>query len=413
MIPEEFIKKGKKRLEWAKTHMKVLDKIRVRLVNEKPLEGLKISMALHVEAKTGVLALTLKEAGADVRLVSCNPLSTDDAVAHALNALGLETFAKKGETESEYYENLNKSIDIGPDIVIDDGADLIYLIHTKRKDVLKNVKGSCEETTTGVLRLKSMEKDGALKFPVIAVNNASMKYLFDNRYGTGQSAIDGLMSATNLLIAGRKFVVAGYGWCGRGIAMRARGMGANVIIAEVNPIKAIEANLDGFDVMPMAKAVKEADFIISATGCKEIISKGHLDEIKNGCVLANAGHFDVEISRETLEKYSVSKKNVRDFVDEYKLKNGNAVYLISDGRLLNLAVGQGHPVEIMDMSFALQALSVEYIAKNYSKLEPKIYNVPLEIDAEIAELKLKTMNIEIDKLTDTQKTYLSSWKEGT
>ncbi|MBU4256580.1 MAG: adenosylhomocysteinase, partial [Candidatus Thermoplasmatota archaeon] len=332
-----LIKKGKKRLEWAKTHMPVLTEIRERIVKEKSLENIKIGMALHVEAKTGVLALTLKEAGAEVRLASCNPLSTDDSVAMALNDMGLETFAKKGESEAEYYQNLNKVIDLKPDLIIDDGCDLIFLVHTKRKEILKDIKGANEETTTGVVRLKAMEKEGELKFPVIAVNNAYMKYLFDNRYGTGQSTMDGIMTGTNLLISGKKFVVAGYGWCGRGIAMRAKGMGANVVITEIDSIKAVEAKLDGFDVMPMMEACKNADFIVSATGCKDVISEKHLDAIKDGCVLANSGHFDCEISKEALDKNSVSRKKVREYVDEYKLKNGKSVYLLGEARLVNLS----------------------------------------------------------------------------
>jgi adenosylhomocysteinase len=408
----ENLKKGKKRLEWAKQHMNVLARISERLIAEKPFQDLKVSMALHVEAKTGILALILKEAGAKVRLASCNPLSTDNSVAEALNSSGIETFAKKGLTKSEYYENLNKVLDLEPDFIIDDGADLIYLTHTSRKELLKELKGANEETTTGIMRVKALERAKKLKFPVIAVNNAYMKYLFDNRYGTGQSTIDGIMSATNLLLAGKKVVIAGYGWCGRGIALRARGMGANVIITEVNPIRALEAKLEGFEVMPMMDAVKEAELIISSTGCKNIISKRELGMLKNGCILANAGHFDVEISKEALDKYSISKRRVRDFVDEYKLWNGNKVYLISEGRLVNLSVGQGHPVEIMDLSFSLQALCLEYFKVNYENLEPKVYNVPQEIDDEVAELKLLTMNITIDRLTTEQKKYLESWEES-
>jgi adenosylhomocysteinase len=408
-----LIKKGKKRLEWAKTHMPVLSEIRERMIKEKSLENIKIGMALHVEAKTGVLALTLKEAGAEVRLAGCNPLSTDDSVAMALNDMGLETFAKKGETESEYYRNLNKVADLKPNLIIDDGCDLIFLVHTKRKEVLSNVKGANEETTTGVVRLKAMEKDRALKFPVIAVNNAYMKYLFDNRYGTGQSTMDGIMTGTNLLISGKKFVVAGYGWCGRGIAMRARGMGANVAVTEIDPIKAVEAKLDGFDVMPMMEACKNADFIVSSTGCKNVISEKHLEVIKDGCVLANSGHFDCEISKEALDKNSISRKKVREYVDEYKLKNGKSVYLLGEARLVNLSVGQGHPVEIMDMSFSAQALCAEYLVKNSQNMENRVYDVPPEIDSEIAKDELRAMNVEIDELTKDQKEYLSSWRTGT
>jgi len=412
-IDPNVIKKGKKRLEWAKTHMPVLSEIRERMVKGKSLENVKIGMALHVEAKTGVLALTLKEAGAEIRLASCNPLSTDDSVAMALNDMGLETFAKKGETEAEYYQNLNKVADLKPDLIIDDGCDLIFLVHTKRKEFLSNVKGANEETTTGVVRLKAMEKDGALKFPVIAVNNAYMKYLFDNRYGTGQSTMDGIMAGTNLLISGKKFVVAGYGWCGRGIAMRARGMGANVIVTEVDTIKAVEAKLDGFDVMPMMEACSHADFIVSSTGCKDVISEKHFDAIKDGCVLANSGHFDCEISKEALDKNSISRKKVREYVDEYKLKNGKNVYLLGEARLVNLSVGQGHPVEIMDMSFSVQALCTEYLVKNSQNMENRVYDVPSEIDSEIAEAELRAMNVKIDELTKEQKEYLSSWRAGT
>ena len=415
MVSEKnaLIKKGKKRLEWAKAHMPVLSEIREKISREKSLENVKIGMALHVEAKTGILALTLKEAGAEVRLASCNPLSTDDSVALALNDTGLETFAKKGETEAEYYQNLNKAIDLKPDLIIDDGCDLIFLAHTKRKEILKDIKGANEETTTGVVRLKAMEKEGELKFPVIAVNNGFMKHLFDNRYGTGQSTIDGIMTGTNLLIAGKKFVVAGYGWCGRGIAMRGRGMGANIIVTEVDPIKAVEAKLDGFDVMPMIEACKDADFIVSSTGCKDVVSEKHLEVIKDGCILANSGHFDREISKEALEKNSVSRKKVREYVDEYKLKNGKSVYLLGEARLVNLSIGQGHPVEIMDMSFSAQALCAEYLVKNHQNMENRVYDVPNDIDSEIAKAELRSMNVKIDELTKEQREYFSDWRAGT
>ncbi len=401
-------------MEWARSHMGVLKEIRQRLVKERTLEGLKIGMALHVEAKTGILALTLAEAGAQVRLASCNPLSTDDSVSQALREeYGLETYAKKWETTEEYYANLDAVLEMKPDFVIDDGADLITIIHTKRRDLLKTVKGGNEETTTGVIRLKAMANQGKLEFPIISVNDAHMKYLFDNRYGTGQSTFDGFMNATNLLIAGKKLVVAGYGWVGRGIAMRAKGMGANVIVTEIDPLRAIEAKMDGYDVMPMLEAAQEADIIITATGDKDIIREEHLKVLKDGCVLGNSGHFDNEISKEALEEMAGRPKRVREFVDEYRLQNGRKAYLIAEGRLMNLAAGQGHPVEIMDMSFSIQALSLEYLVKNYQSLENKVYDVPQEIDHAVAELKLQTMGVRIDKLTKEQEKYLSGWQEGT
>lgn len=412
--PKDQLERGKRRLEWARSHMKVLNEVKRELTSKGSLEGVRIGMALHVEAKTGILALTLAEAGARVRLASCNPLSTDDSVALALREeYGLEVFARKGETREEYYENLNRVIDFHPDFVIDDGADLITLLHTRRRDALPNVKGGNEETTTGVFRLKSMATSSVLEFPVISVNDAHMKYLFDNRYGTGQSTFDGFMTATNLLIAGKRLVVAGYGWCGRGIAMRAKGLGANVIVTEVNPIRAIEAIMDGHRVMPMKEAAKEADIIISATGNRDIIREEHLADIKDGCILANAGHFDNEIPSSVLERFSDSKRRVRDFVDEYRFPDGRRVYLIAEGRLINLGAGQGHPVEIMDMSFSIQALSIEYLINHHREMEPGVYNVPQEIDDRVARIKLETMGVEIDRLTETQRKYLSSWEEGT
>jgi adenosylhomocysteinase len=394
--------------------MKVLGKIRERMVKEKVFEGMKVGMALHTEAKTAVLALTIQEAGAEVRLTGCNPLSTDDSVAYALNKeYGLETYAKKGQSNKDYYASLNKVLDMKPDFVIDDGADLIFLLHTKRKELLRTVKGANEETTTGVVRLRSMAQEGALKFPVMNVNDAYMKYLFDNRYGTGQSTMDGIMTATNLVIAGRNFVVAGYGWCGRGIAMRAKGMGADVAITEVDAIKAIEAKCDGFAVMPMSEAAKNADFIVTATGCKDVVTAEDLRVMKDGCVLANSGHFNNEVSIPALEKMSKGHKKVRESVVEYRLKNGRKVYLLADGRLVNLAAGQGHPVEIMDMSFSIQALCLEYIDMSAQTLEPDVYDVPDHLDKLVADIKLQTMGIRIDKLTKEQQAYIRSWREGT
>jgi adenosylhomocysteinase len=408
----ELLEKGKLRLKWAESHMPVLKEIRERFTKEKPFKGLSIGMALHTEAKTGVLALTLADAGADIRLASCNPLSTDDSVALALKDAGLKVYAKKGETDEEYYRNLNAVLDGNPDFIIDDGADLIAMVHTSRKEVLRNVKGANEETTTGVVRLRAMAADGMLKFPVIAVNDAKMKFLFDNRYGTGQSTFDGWMNATNLIVAGKKTVVAGYGWCGRGIAARAKGLGASVIVTEVDPIRAIEAKFDGFEVMKMEDAVKVADIVLTATGCKHIVSEKHVKAMKDGCILGNVGHFDNEIDKNALNKAS-SVSKVREFVDEYKMKDGRSLYLVADGRLMNLAAGQGHPAEIMDMSFAIQALGMEYLVKNNSKLGNKVYTVPEELDSVVAGIKLKTMNVTIDSLTDEQRRYIQGWEEGT
>ena len=410
----ELGERGARRIEWARDHMPVLEAIREELKRKKTLRGLRVGMALHVEAKTGVLALSLREAGATVRLASCNPLSTDDTVATALAEVhGLEVYAKKWQTTQEYYESLDKVLDLRPQLVIDDGADLVFLLHTKRKELLDGVRGGNEETTTGVVRLRAMERDGALRFPVIDVNNAQMKHLFDNRYGTGQSTFDGLMNATNLLIAGKTFVVAGYGWTGRGIALRARGMGARVVVTEVDPVKAIEASMDGFEVLPMRKAVREADFIVSATGCKDIVTAVHFPAMKDGVVLANAGHFDNEISKADLERIAKSKRRVREFVEEYIIPGSKRAYLIAEGRLVNIAAGQGHPVEIMDMSFAIQAVSAGYLADHAARLKPRVYPVPAELDRKVANLKIRSMGIRIDRLTRAQRAYLESWQEGT
>jgi len=413
-MSEDLLIKGVRRLEWAETHMQVLAEIGRRLVEEKVLKGVKIGMALHVEAKTGMLAVTLARAGAKVRLASCNPLSTDDSVALALNErYGIETYAKKWESTEEYYNNLSAVLDMSPDYVVDDGADLITILHTERTDLLKDVKGGNEETTTGVIRLRSMAKEGKLRFPVISVNDAHMKYLFDNRYGTGQSTFDGFMNATNLLVAGKRLVVAGYGWCGKGIAMRAKGLGASVIVTEVDPIRAIEAKMDGFEVMPMLQAAKVADIIISATGVKDVITLDHLRALKNGCVMGNSGHFDNEISKKALEEYAGKPRRVREFVDEYSLPDGRKAYLLSEGRLMNLAAGQGHPVEIMDMSFSIQALAMEHLVKHHVELKPQVYELPKELDDLVARIKLRTLGVEIDTLTKEQLKYLSTWQEGT
>jgi adenosylhomocysteinase len=402
------------RLEWARDRMPVLAGVRERLVEEGTLEGVRVGMALHVEAKTGMLALTMAEAGAEVRLASCNPLSTDDSVATALREHHeLPTFACRGETQDEYYQHLNSVLDHRPQVVVDDGGDLVKLLHTERRDLLADVWGGCEETTTGVVRLRAMEKDGALEYPVIDVNDAMMKHLFDNRYGTGQSTIDGIMTATNLLLAGRRMVVAGYGWCGRGIAMRARGMGARVTVTEVDPVKATEAVLDGMDVSPMEEAIADADFLVTVTGCAGVVRREHWSVAKDGIVVANAGHFDVELALDQLREMSTSERQVREDVTRYTLPDGRRVDVLAAGRLVNLAVGQGHPVEIMDMSFALQALSVEHIVKHREGLIPGVHPVPREVDQAVAWAALKATGVRIDELTEEQCEYLSCWKEGT
>ena len=413
-MDEELLQKGILRLKWAEAHMPVLAAVRERFRKEQPFKGLKVGMALHTEAKTGILAITIAEAGAEVRLASCNPLSTDDSVALALREeYGLDVYAKKGETSEEYYANLNSVLDMNPDFIIDDGADLIAMLHTSRQDALPNIKGANEETTTGVIRLRAMANDGALKFPVMAVNDSRMKFLFDNRYGTGQSAFDGWMNATNLMVSGKNLVVAGYGWCGKGVAMRAKGLGANVTVTEVDPIRAIEAKMDGFTVKKMVDAVKDAEIVITVTGCKDIIRMEHLEVMKSGCIMGNVGHFDNEISKTDLNALAKGVTRVREFVDEYELKDGRKVYLISDGRLMNLAAGQGHPAEIMDMSFAVQALGLEYMVKNCKDMDNAVYTAPDELDYDIARLKLEAMGVSIDSLTDEQRSYITGWEEGT
>jgi adenosylhomocysteinase len=413
-MDQELLLKGSRRLGWAEAHMSVLREVGEALRKDGSLKGVKVGMALHVEAKTGMLAVTLAQAGAKVRLASCNPLSTDDSVALALKEeKGIEVYARKGESHTEYYENLNSVLDMHPTFVIDDGADLITMLHTVRREQLDEVRGGNEETTTGVIRLKAMAAQGELKFPVMAVNDARMKFLFDNRYGTGQSTFDGFMNATNLLVAGKTLVVAGYGWCGRGVAMRAKGLGADVIVTEVDPIRAIEARLDGYQVMPMMDAARKADIIISVTGCKDVVRAEHLKVIKDGCVLGNSGHFDNEVSKKALEKLAAPPVRVREQVERYDLKDGRKVYLISEGRLMNLAAGQGHPVEIMDMSFSIQALALGHLVRNHVQMGPQVYPVPPELDELVARTKLRTMGLTIDTLTPAQTKYLQDWQEGT
>ncbi len=404
---------GKQRIEWAYREMPVVRLIRERFIAEKPLRGIRISGCLHITTETANLALTLKVGGADLILCASNPLSTQDDVAAALVKSGIPTNAIKGEDDKTYYQHINTALDYKPQLTIDDGADLVTTLHTRRSDLIGNIIGGSEETTTGVIRLRSLQQAGKLKYPLIAVNDAQTKCLFDNRYGTGQSTIDGITRATNILWAGKKVVICGYGWCGHGVAMRAKGMGAHVIIAEAEPVRALEAVMDGFQVMPLLEAAKLGDIFITVTGDKSIIDKHHFQAMKDGAIVANSGHFNVEINIPALESLSKSKRNIREFVDEYTLKDGRCLYLLGEGRLINLAAAEGHPASVMDMSFANQALCMEYLVRNKGKLEIEVHPVPEEIDKEVARLKLRAMGVEIDSLTPEQKKYLASWEEGT
>ena len=404
---------GRQRIEWAAREMPVLDIIRQRFTKEKPFKGIRISACLHVTTETANLALVLKDGGANLVLCASNPLSTQDDAAAALVAYGIPTSAIKGEDDATYYKHINTALDNKPQLTVDDGADLVTIMHTKRKDLIKDIIGGTEETTTGVVRLRSMEKAKQLKYPIIAVNDAQTKYLFDNRYGTGQSTIDGITRATNVLWAGKKVVVCGYGWCGHGLAMRAQGLGSQVLVTEVEPVRALEAAMDGFQVMTMAEAAKVGDIFVTVTGDKNVIDQAHLKVMKDGAILANSGHFNVEINIPALEKMSRSKQTIRGFVDKYTLRDGRHIYLLGEGRLINLAAAEGHPASVMDMSFANQALCLEYIVKNSDKLKAKVYSVPEEIDRKVARLKLDSMGIKIDTLTPEQKKYLASWQEGT
>ncbi len=407
--------KGKLRIEWADNQMPVLKLIRERFAKEKPLAGKKMSCCLHVTTETANLIRTLKEGGADIVLCASNPLSTQDDVAASLVVdYGIPVFAIKGEDRDTYYKHLLAAIEHGPDMTQDDGCDLVGLLHKEYSDTyLKNVIGGTEETTTGVIRLKSMEKDQALKFPIVAVNESETKHLFDNRYGTGQSTLDGLLRATNILLSGKNFVVCGYGWCGKGLAMRAKGMGANVTVTEVDPVKAIEAVMEGFRVMKLEDAMSFADIIITVTGDLNVVDEKHIKLAKDGVIIANSGHFNDEINITAIEALSASKRTVRDFVEEYTMKDGRKLFLLAEGRLLNLSAAEGHPAVVMDMSFANQALGAEYIVKNAANMDNKVYLLPTEVDQEIASLKLKSMGISIDVLTEEQKAYLSSWQSGT
>ena len=404
---------GVRKIEWVQKHMPVLEHIKAEYEETQPFKGITIGSCLHLEPKTINLGLTLMAGGAEVAMTGCNPLSThDDAVAGAAD-LGLNVYGWREQDDEEYYQTINMVLDHKPDIIIDDGADMIMVLHNERTDVLKHIKGACEETTTGVHRLQAMHADGALKFPVIAVNDAYTKYLFDNRYGTGQSSFDAIMGTTNMVIAGKTVVVCGYGWCGRGLALRAAGLGADVIVTEVDPIRALEARMDGYRVMTIREAVKQADLIITVTGNADIICGDDFKYMKDGCMLANSGHFNVEINRQDLEAISTQVKEVRESIEEFTTKDGRKIYLLADGRLVNLSAarGQGHPAEIMDMSFAVQALSAKHILEN--ELPVGVTKAPDEIDYTVASMKLKAMGIEIDSLTDSQKAYMSNWQEGT
>ena len=405
---------GVRRIEWAAREMPVIGLIRQRFARERPLAGIRISACLHVTTETANLALCLRDGGAQIALCASNPLSTQDDVAAALvREYGIPVFAVRGEDNATYYRHIHQALAHGPQITLDDGADLVTTLHKERQELIEGVLGGTEETTTGVIRLRAMAREGALRYPIIAVNEAQTKHLFDNRYGTGQSTIDGITRATNVLWAGKTVVVAGYGWCGRGVALRARGLGAKVIVTEVDPVRALEAAMDGYQVMPMAEAAAIGDIFITLTGDVNVIDRPHLEAMKDGAILANSGHFNVEINIAALEEMSEAKRRIRPSVDEFRLRDGRRLYLLGEGRLINLAAAEGHPASVMDMSFANQALAVEHLATRKERLAPGVYNVPRELDEQVARLKLAAMGIRIDELTEEQRRYLSSWEEGT
>ncbi|MHC1572402.1 MAG: adenosylhomocysteinase [Methanosarcinales archaeon] len=413
MLDISLADEGKKRILWARRHMPVLERIREDFEREKPLLGLRVAACLHVTAETANLVYALIAGGASLALAASNPLSTQDDVAAALASDGINVYAMRGESDEQYYECLEEALKIKPHVTLDDGADAIALLHEKHPDLIEGIRGGCEETTTGVIRLRAMAEDGVLLYPVIAVNDAETKMMFDNRYGTGQSTLHGIMNATNLLFAGKTVVVAGYGWCGRGVAMRARGLGANVVVVEVDPRKALEAVMDGYRVMPMSDAARIGDIFVTVTGDTLVIRREHFELMKDGAVVANSGHFNVEIDIPALAEMAVSVESVKKDVVEYKLSDGRRIYLLAEGRLVNLASAYGHPSEVMDMSFANQALAVKYISENHERLEKRVYPVPPEIDRTVARLKLDAMGIKIEELTPEQKNYLSSWTMGT
>ena len=400
---------GNQKIQWVKNNMPLLRLLEKDFEKEKPFKGLKMTVSVHLEAKTAYLSKVLKAGGADVCVTGSNPLSTQDDIAAGLVSSGLKVFAWNGATKEEYNNHIVLALSHQPHIIIDDGGDLVHALHTDHQDLAVNIIGGCEETTTGVLRLKAMEREGILKFPMININDANMKHFFDNRYGTGQSVWDGINRTTNLIVAGKRVVVAGYGWCGKGIAMRGKGFGAKIIVTEVDPIKAVEAVMDGFDVMPMEEAAKIGDIIITATGCKEVICERYFHTMKDGVILCNAGHFNVEIYMQDIEAMAVEKKEQRKNIMGYKMPNGNWLNILGEGRLVNLAAGDGHPAEIMDLSFALQSLCVRHLVVNHSEMSPKVYNVPDEIDAAVANMKLKALGVSIDTLSEEQMKYLDSW----
>ncbi|UVI32184.1 adenosylhomocysteinase [Paenibacillus spongiae] len=406
LAPEGHLKIG-----WAAAHMPVLNRIREQFENEQPFKGLKVAISLHLEAKTAYLAKVVQAGGADVTITGSNPLSTQDDVCAALVEDGITVYAKYNPEPKEYKDLMVKTLETKPDLIIDDGGDLVSILHAERPDLMEQVRGGAEETTTGILRLKSMEKEGKIKFPMVAVNDAYCKYLFDNRYGTGQSVWDGINRTTNLVAAGKTVVVVGYGWCGKGVAMRAKGLGANVVVTEIDAIRAVEAYMDGFTVMPMIEAAKVGDIFVTVTGNRDVIRGEHYEVMKNGAILSNAGHFDIEVNKPELLALSTGKRVVRRNIEEYQLKDGRSIYLLAEGRLVNLAAGDGHPAEIMDMTFALQALSLKYVNDNYKSIGAKVVNVPYELDEQVAHYKLSSLGIGIDRLTEEQKSYLDSWTE--
>lgn len=402
---------GHLKIDWVQAHMPVLNRVREQFEKEQPFKGLKVAISLHLEAKTAYLAKVIQAGGAEVTITGSNPLSTQDDVCAALVEDGITVFAKYNPEPEEYKQHLISTLETRPDLIIDDGGDLVTILHSERTDLLEGVRGGAEETTTGILRLKALEKEGALKFPMVAVNDAYCKYLFDNRYGTGQSVWDGINRTTNLVVAGKTVVVVGYGWCGKGVAMRAKGLGANVIVTEIDAIKAVEAYMDGFHVMPMREAAKLGEFFITVTGNRDVISGEDFDVMKDGAILSNAGHFDVEVNKPDLEERSQSIRTVRRNIEEYHMKDGRKIYLLAEGRLVNLAAGDGHPAEIMDMTFALQALSLKYVNDQYQSIGNRVLNVPYDLDQQVALYKLESLGIAIDSLSDEQKLYLDSWAQ--
>ncbi|MBO8171153.1 MAG: adenosylhomocysteinase [Bacillaceae bacterium] len=416
MVNESIVKdmalapEGHLKIDWVREHMPVLNRIREKFEREKPFAGLKVAISLHLEAKTAYLAKVIQAGGADVTITGSNPLSTQDDVAAALVEDGITVFARYNPSEAEYKDYFIRTLETRPDLLIDDGGDLVSILHQERPDLMENVRGGCEETTTGIIRLKALEKEGELKFPMVAVNDAYCKYLFDNRYGTGQSVWDGINRTTNLVVAGKTVVVVGYGWCGKGVAMRAKGLGARVVVTEVDAIKATEAYMDGFQVMSMEQAAEVGDYFVTVTGNKHVIRGEHMERMKNGAILSNAGHFDIEVNKDDLKALSRNSRVVRKDIEEFELRDGRKIYLLAEGRLVNLAAGDGHPAEIMDMTFALQAVSLAYVNENYREIGQKVINVPYDLDEQVARFKLESLGISIDTMTADQKNYLESWK---